>query len=259
LNIDGKPRQQQDRNILPENMKITGTAAKNGKASGNIRSYIVGAAATFIFLLFCRFVSLNEDLSSRIEFQYYVTEKSDVPRKFLVAAKWVSCRRSLLSSPRRPLPWIDTAIPPFLFLTATLHTASQNSVPAAASPEKEPAKKIKHFDSMPPAFTFPKKIYLVTGLESSGTNFVSMVIAKALGLEGYQDQVVGPIKRKYGPFRKDDVWVQHLSLPTVSTMYTWLQELSKSQGAAEGFLPIFPSKSLTNNRCYVFVTTESQV
>ena len=55
----------------------------NGKASGSSRSYILGAAVTFIFILFCSFVSLNEDIASKIDFQAYVSEKNSVPRKFL--------------------------------------------------------------------------------------------------------------------------------------------------------------------------------
>jgi len=143
----------------------------NGKASGSSRSYILGAAVTFIFILFCRFVSLNEDIASKIDFQAYVSEKNSVP-------------------------------------------PSQNSVKAAAAIETAPARKIKHFDSQPAEYVFPKKIYMVVGLESSGTNFVAMVLSKALGIESYQHQEVGPYQRKYGPFHKDDVWVQHVSLPT---------------------------------------------
>jgi len=57
----------------------------------------------------------------------------------------------------------------------------------------------------------PKRIYSVIGLESSGTQFVTSIISKALGIREYRD---GSFRNRGGT---SDVQVQHFSLPWGNT------------------------------------------
>lgn len=68
-------------------------------------------------------------------------------------------------------------------------------------------RKFKTFD-FPEGFVLPKTIYYVTGLESSGTNLVSDIIAKALQVKYKRGK--GLLKKGK---EKKDIWVHHLSLP----------------------------------------------
>ncbi|VEU33741.1 unnamed protein product [Pseudo-nitzschia multistriata] len=56
---------------------------------------------------------------------------------------------------------------------------------------------------------FPKKIFSVIGLESSGTTFVSRMIARALGVE----LIEGSRPNRLALERTSDIQVQHFSLP----------------------------------------------
>lgn len=75
---------------------------------------------------------------------------------------------------------------------------------------KKPKKKkiyenTKDFEI--PSGLLPKKLYLVVGLESSGTNFVADILAKALK-STYTHDYFG--KRQRGK----NFWIQHMSLPS---------------------------------------------
>jgi len=70
----------------------------------------------------------------------------------------------------------------------------------------------------------PKKVYTITGLESSGTNFVASIISNALDTGGYREAGMkgrGARKSKQGE-QEGYITVQHMSLPTVSSTYRQL-------------------------------------
>lgn len=76
-----------------------------------------------------------------------------------------------------------------------------------------PAYELVDRDSFSYRSILPKKIYSVIGLESSGTKFVTKILATALGTKKPRNgPLVGPADQNYEGGTRD-VWVQHLSLP----------------------------------------------
>jgi hypothetical protein len=65
----------------------------------------------------------------------------------------------------------------------------------------------------------PETIYSVVGLESSGTRFVTGILATALGTGKQRNGVLpGPPQTNFRG-GTSDTWVQHLSLPWVRTVH----------------------------------------
>lgn len=100
----------------------------------------------------------------------------------------------------------------------TIETEKLNMFPAEVTENLSTIEKIaqlKPDTTRNPTFSIlPEKIYTVIGLESSGTQFLSSIITKALGLEHYREGSF-PCNRncdEYAP-----VQVQHFSLPWGST------------------------------------------
>lgn len=104
-------------------------------------------------------------------------------------------------------------------LDETIETGKENNFPGEVT---ENLTTIEEIAQLKPDTTIkptehsilPERIYTVIGLESSGTQFMSSILAKALGLEHYREGSF-PCNRdcdEYAP-----VQVQHFSLPWGST------------------------------------------
>jgi len=86
--------------------------------------------------------------------------------------------------------------------------ATPKSTTTSSKPKSTKPKAKKHFD-FPTGLTLPDKIYQVMGLESSGTNMIADILSKVHNTGGY----------RHTQFNMKDnrkIWVQHISLPTVS-------------------------------------------
>ena len=97
-------------------------------------------------------------------------------------------------------------------------------------------------ESVFPKGLLPKRIYTVTGLESSGTNFVSSILAHALGIGQYRQSGTGA---RGG---NDDVWVQHMSLPTVSVPTPKALGTLKSHCASQSGISVGPIRTHASHK-----------
>lgn len=73
------------------------------------------------------------------------------------------------------------------------------------------SRKIKTFD-WPEGFVLPKTIYLVTGLESVGSNLISDILAEVFQVKYHHTEFS---KHPNSKGKNKDIWVQHISLPSV--------------------------------------------
>ena len=93
-------------------------------------------------------------------------------------------------------------------LTATTTGSGYNNNNTSSSVSEEEQEQQREREPI----ALPERLIVVTGLESSGTNFVTKIIATALGKKGRYRKAC-----KGGPQDNSDIWIQHVSQPSMKS------------------------------------------